>query len=320
MAKMEKYGGNPKCIVAEPEIFSVPTSSDLDYILIGSDGIFDRISTEETCAIVMNEARAQTENIKRSQPVVQGSFEHVASMCGETVDKVMTAAMDKESMDNLSVVVISFANFTRFLESIEPQQGIASQQRQRSQQIALPLNGDLTPALSKSPKLVNENSTHASQPQIATTGGPDFHNNSRRFTQIQSLPAQSVQSSKLSNGGGDSTSRPLSIPPAPLTQGNARKRYAHVVSETRSSETQFKRQNSSSSQAKGQLANEAQTVRAKQRGLSEFPEPYRDGRGQSNLVTKSTTVATVADLMGEGVAGSAGERGAQRNAATSEQE
>ena len=30
-------------------------------------------------------------------------------------------AMEKESMDNLSVVIISFKNFTRFIENIESQ-------------------------------------------------------------------------------------------------------------------------------------------------------------------------------------------------------
>ena len=66
MAKMEKYGGNPKCIIAEPEIFSVPVDDALDFILIGSDGIFDRISTEDTGQLVINEARNQTEKMKVS--------------------------------------------------------------------------------------------------------------------------------------------------------------------------------------------------------------------------------------------------------------
>lgn len=66
MAKMEKYGGNCKCIIAEPEVFSVPISDDLDFILIGSDGIFDRISTEDTVQIVLDEARNHTENMKAS--------------------------------------------------------------------------------------------------------------------------------------------------------------------------------------------------------------------------------------------------------------
>jgi len=57
MAKMDKYGGNPKCIVAEPEVYSVPIDDSLDFVLIGSDGIFDRLSTEETSKIVIDEAR-----------------------------------------------------------------------------------------------------------------------------------------------------------------------------------------------------------------------------------------------------------------------
>lgn len=59
--------------------------------------------------------------MKVSQRHNQSTFEHVAQVCGESVDKVMSAAMDRESMDNLSVVIMSYKNFSRFLESIEPQ-------------------------------------------------------------------------------------------------------------------------------------------------------------------------------------------------------
>ena len=48
MSKIEKHGGNHKCIIAEPDIFSVTIGDDLDFVLIGSDGIFDRVSTEDT--------------------------------------------------------------------------------------------------------------------------------------------------------------------------------------------------------------------------------------------------------------------------------
>ena len=44
---MEKYGGNPKCIICEPEIHVFQVTDDTDFILIGSDGIFDKISTQE---------------------------------------------------------------------------------------------------------------------------------------------------------------------------------------------------------------------------------------------------------------------------------
>lgn len=78
MAKMEKYGGNANCIIAEPDIFTVPVNDDLDFILIGSDGIFDRVSTEDTAQIVIDEARHQTETMKVSSRYHQGTFEHVA--------------------------------------------------------------------------------------------------------------------------------------------------------------------------------------------------------------------------------------------------
>ena len=32
MAKMEKYGGNPRCIIADPEIFTVPIEDSLDFL------------------------------------------------------------------------------------------------------------------------------------------------------------------------------------------------------------------------------------------------------------------------------------------------
>jgi protein phosphatase PTC2/3 len=57
VAKMEKYGGNPNCIIADPEIYMVPNSPNLDYVLIASDGIFDRLSTEETAAVALEEMR-----------------------------------------------------------------------------------------------------------------------------------------------------------------------------------------------------------------------------------------------------------------------
>ena len=73
-------------------------------------------------------------------------------------------------MDNLSVVILSFPNFTRFLESIEPQQGIGSQQRNRSQ-LAVH-NEQMAPMALK-----HTISPHESQPTIH---GPPKHN--RRLT------------------------------------------------------------------------------------------------------------------------------------------
>ena len=46
-------------------------------------------------------------------------FENVAEACGIVTDKVMTTAMEVESMDNLSVVIISFPNFSKYMQSLK---------------------------------------------------------------------------------------------------------------------------------------------------------------------------------------------------------
>jgi protein phosphatase 2C family protein 2/3 len=49
-AKLEKYNGNPNVIVVDPEIHYINISEEShDYILLGCDGIFDRLSTDVAC-------------------------------------------------------------------------------------------------------------------------------------------------------------------------------------------------------------------------------------------------------------------------------
>ena len=49
-AKLEKYNGNPNVIVVDPEIHYINISDDNhDFILLGCDGIFDRLSTDVAC-------------------------------------------------------------------------------------------------------------------------------------------------------------------------------------------------------------------------------------------------------------------------------
>lgn len=47
---MEKYNGNPNVIVVDPEIHHVKINDDSnDFIVLGCDGIFDRMNTEQSC-------------------------------------------------------------------------------------------------------------------------------------------------------------------------------------------------------------------------------------------------------------------------------
>lgn len=46
-AKIAKYGGNPNVVVATPEIKSFKITSAHDFIVLGCDGIFDKISNKD---------------------------------------------------------------------------------------------------------------------------------------------------------------------------------------------------------------------------------------------------------------------------------
>lgn len=55
-AKFERYGGNPNVVIAVPEITSFKIENDVhDFIVIASDGIFDRLSTEEVTSLVWDQ-------------------------------------------------------------------------------------------------------------------------------------------------------------------------------------------------------------------------------------------------------------------------
>ena len=47
-AKIAKFGGNSKVVIAVPDIIRLKLNESLhDFIIIGCDGIFDKMTTEE---------------------------------------------------------------------------------------------------------------------------------------------------------------------------------------------------------------------------------------------------------------------------------
>jgi protein phosphatase 2C family protein 2/3 len=58
-AKRPKYGGNPNVIVCDPDIKSFQIQDNFDFILVGCDGIFERLSNREVIEVVWNEVTDQ---------------------------------------------------------------------------------------------------------------------------------------------------------------------------------------------------------------------------------------------------------------------
>lgn len=87
MAKLKSYGGNSKVVVAQPDCYNYKLKEDIhDFILIGSDGIFDRISTEEVVQTVWNMNNRVNPQKKLTCP---------NDLYSEGVDRVLRTAMTK---------------------------------------------------------------------------------------------------------------------------------------------------------------------------------------------------------------------------------
>ena len=90
-----------------------------DYILIGSDGIFDKLKNENINKTVweittfqrtqhqMNNEK-KLEGRKSSQP---NNIKPVHSISGLVADEILQAAAANNSLDNISVVFIAFKKF-----------------------------------------------------------------------------------------------------------------------------------------------------------------------------------------------------------------
>lgn len=95
-SKHPAVGGNPKCVVACPDIYKIEISPELDFLLLGCDGIFDYLSTEEVVGFVWQVLRKE---------LGKRNLKEVARLAAEYI---MKKAFDRKASDNLTVVLVFF--------------------------------------------------------------------------------------------------------------------------------------------------------------------------------------------------------------------
>ena len=101
-AKLEKYGGNPNVVIPKPDIFTYDLNKDdIDFFILGCDGIFDQLSSEEVinCAWMVYNNK---DNILVSQ------CKDIHKQSGLIVDLIMKSALARKSLDNVTCLFISF--------------------------------------------------------------------------------------------------------------------------------------------------------------------------------------------------------------------
>ena len=92
-AKFPKYGGNSQVVISNPDI-TVFQVQHFDFIVMGSDGLFDKLSNEEIVRSVFDAAKAN-----------EVGFQLVAA-----TEELLKKAFEHKSMDNISTVIIALSD------------------------------------------------------------------------------------------------------------------------------------------------------------------------------------------------------------------
>ena len=101
-AKLASLGGKWGVLIPTPEITKVDLSdldNKIDYIFMGCDGIYDRLSSEDVASCIGNVI---------DKKVI---FDGVHTLSGGIVDMVMKTALKRKTTDNLTAMFLTFQNF-----------------------------------------------------------------------------------------------------------------------------------------------------------------------------------------------------------------
>ena len=100
-AKLEKFGGNPNVIIPDPEIFIYDLKKiDIDFFILGCDGIYDQISSNEIldCAWMV---------LNGKDDMIIKECKDIHHQSGFIVDFILKSSLARKSFDNVTCLFIA---------------------------------------------------------------------------------------------------------------------------------------------------------------------------------------------------------------------
>jgi protein phosphatase 2C family protein 2/3 len=102
-AKLNDYGENNNILICTPEIVNINLRNQkVDFLIMGCDGIFEYLTNEDCVSLAW---KIMKENIK--------NYNNFHQMNGDIVDLIIKSALKRNSIDNVSVLFVSFKNFKK---------------------------------------------------------------------------------------------------------------------------------------------------------------------------------------------------------------
>lgn len=101
-SKMQSLGGLNGTVICDPELTTF-NYDNMDFIVIGCDGVFDKLTSQKVSETVWETLRFHQDRYLADNT----TYEHILSEC---VNNVLRRAMLSRSEDNLTVVLLCFRN------------------------------------------------------------------------------------------------------------------------------------------------------------------------------------------------------------------
>lgn len=101
VAKLPCYGGKPGVVTAIPDIKAFKILDSCDFIILGSDGVYDTMSNKDIMSTVLATIKTQKES------------DTIHELCARSVENVINNSLIKQTLDNVSVVMIAFKHFNK---------------------------------------------------------------------------------------------------------------------------------------------------------------------------------------------------------------
>lgn len=101
-------------VKAEPDIIQFQLADHHDFLVLGSDGIFDKLSDEETTKSVWLSCEAAKSQLGQGNEIkIPGITSDSKSIsihqhCGIGVEGILKNSLYRQSLDNVTVVVVAF--------------------------------------------------------------------------------------------------------------------------------------------------------------------------------------------------------------------
>jgi protein phosphatase 2C family protein 2/3 len=96
-AKFEKYGGNPNVLIAKPEITTLKINKEHDFIILGCDGIYDKMTNEDTIGVVWDTMKKR-------------EAKSIHDLLKVGVENIVKDSLLRKSLDNVTAIIIAFSS------------------------------------------------------------------------------------------------------------------------------------------------------------------------------------------------------------------